>query len=103
VGEEEPKAAAIAVELLTIGKGKQKASPTKTKVFSEVHGLVSQSAEVVVNTQLTHHAHSATSVSCTRPSRHVSLPHTSGTARSASYIRVGAPGGGRVVRLLRVR
>jgi hypothetical protein len=103
VGEEEPEAAVIAVESSTIDKWKQKVAPAKTKVFSEVHGPVSQSAKVVINMQLTHHAHSATGVSCARPSRHVSPPCMSGTARSASQIRVGAPGGGRVVGSLRVR
>jgi hypothetical protein len=63
-GEEEPEAAEvpIAAEALTIGKGKQKAAPAKTKVFSEVYRPVSYSAEVIVNMQLTHNAHSATSV-----------------------------------------
>jgi hypothetical protein len=68
VGEEEPEAAAIAVESSTISKGKQKVVPAKTKVFSKVHGPISQSAKVIVNMQLTHHAHSATSVLHTRPS-----------------------------------
>jgi hypothetical protein len=48
VGEEEPEAAEamIAAEALTIGKGKHKVAPAKTKVFSKVDGPVSHSAEV---------------------------------------------------------
>jgi hypothetical protein len=105
VGEEEPEAAEVltAAEALTVSKGKWKVVPAKTKVFSEVDGLVSYSFEVVINMQLTHNAHSATGVSCGRQSRHVSPCLTSGAARSANQIRVGAPGGGRVMRSLRVR
>jgi hypothetical protein len=39
--EEEPAAAAIAVESSTIGKGKRKAAPTRAKVYMEVEGPVS--------------------------------------------------------------
>jgi hypothetical protein len=56
---------AKAVELSTIGKGKQKVAPMKMKVYSKVDGPVSESGEVV-NMQLTHHAHSVTSVSLKR-------------------------------------
>jgi hypothetical protein len=65
VGEEEPEVAAKAVESSKISKGKWKVALTKTKVFSEVDGPVSDSAEVI-NTQLIHHAHSATGASCGR-------------------------------------
>jgi hypothetical protein len=58
--EEEPEAAEKVVELLTVGKGKQKAVPARAKVYSEVDGPVSDSARVVVNMELIHHAHSAT-------------------------------------------
>jgi hypothetical protein len=51
---------------LTISKGKWKVVPARAKVSSEVDGLVSESAKVVVNTPLTHHAHSVTSVSLGR-------------------------------------
>jgi hypothetical protein len=52
--EEEPEAAAKAIESSTISKRRQKAAPTRAKVFSEVDGLVSESAKVIVNTPLTH-------------------------------------------------
>jgi hypothetical protein len=103
VGEEEPETAAVVVESSTIGKGKQKVAPIRAKVFSEVDGPVSDSAEVIVNMPLIHHAHSATGDSPGRQSHRVSPCHTSGAARSARWIRVGAPGGGRVARSLRVR
>jgi hypothetical protein len=64
--EEEPKSAAVAVESSTISKGKWKVAPARAKVFSEVDGPVSDPVEVVVNTQLIHHAHSATVASCRR-------------------------------------
>jgi hypothetical protein len=39
--EEEPAAAEKAVELLTVGKGKQKAAPARAKVYVEMDGPVS--------------------------------------------------------------
>jgi hypothetical protein len=66
VGERGPEMAVIAVELSTIRKGKRKVAPARAKVFSEVHGLVSYPAKVIVNMQLILNAHSATSVSCGR-------------------------------------
>jgi hypothetical protein len=64
VGEEEPEAAEVptVAEASTISKGKRKVVPAKIKVFSEVDRLVSDSAKVVVNKQLTHNAHSVTGV-----------------------------------------
>jgi hypothetical protein len=77
VEEEEPEAAEVptVAEASTISKQKQK-----------VDGPVSYSAKVVINMQLTHKAHSATSVLLGRRSRCASPCLTSGTARSASRI-----------------
>jgi hypothetical protein len=72
VGEEEPEVVAVMVESWTIGKGKRKAAPTRAKVFSKVDGPVSNSAEVAINTQLTHNAHSVTGVLHRRKSQLVS-------------------------------
>jgi hypothetical protein len=81
VGEEEPEAAAKAVESSTISKRKWKVVPVRAKVFSEVDGPVSDSTEVVVNIQLTHHAHSATGVSLRRRSCRASPRHMRGKSR----------------------
>jgi hypothetical protein len=39
--EEEPEAAEKVIELLTVGKGKRKAVPTRAKVYGEMDGPVS--------------------------------------------------------------
>jgi hypothetical protein len=61
--EEEPEAANKVIESSTVSKGKWKVAPTRAKVFSEVDRLVSDSAKVVINRQLVHHAHSAAGAS----------------------------------------
>jgi hypothetical protein len=48
-------------------------------------------------------AYSVTDASHGRRNRSASRPRMNGAARSARQTRVGAPGGGRVMRLLRVR
>jgi hypothetical protein len=48
LAEEEMAATVKAVELLTVGKQKRKATPTRAKVYGEVEGLVSVPTQVVV-------------------------------------------------------
>jgi hypothetical protein len=83
VEEEEPEAAeaTIVAEVSTISKGKHRAAPAKTKVFSKVYGLVSHSAKVIINTQPTHNAHSVTGALHGRQSQSVLLHFMSGTAK----------------------
>jgi hypothetical protein len=69
--EEEPEAAEKVIESSTVGKGKQKAVPTRAKVYGDVDGPVSdlpKSLSICTDT----YAHSATDASHGRCSRHVS-------------------------------
>jgi hypothetical protein len=72
--EEEPVAAEVVIESLTVRKGKQKAAPTRAKVYVAVDELVSallNSTSICANI----YAYSATSALCRRQSRNVSLLH----------------------------
>jgi hypothetical protein len=100
--EEEPAAAAKAVESLTVGKGKRKAAPARANVYAEMDKPVSvllKLSSICANT----FAYSATGALRGRRSRSVSRLHMNGAARSARPARADALGGGRAARLSRAK